>query len=586
MTLDLKITGGLVYDGEGGEPRRADIGINDGLIAEIGESVGDATEEIDADGAIVTPGFLDVHSHYDGQASWDPVLQPSVNHGVTTAVMGSCGVGFAPVKPADHQRLIELMEGVEDIPGVALAEGMNWDWESFPEYMDALERQDRTINIAAQVTHDPIRVFVMGDRAVHSEPATDEDIAKMRALTREAMEAGAVGFSTGRTDVHRTAKGDWTPSSEATIKELTGIGSALDGLGHGVLQAVSDFDLERDANAFDSEFDVIEAYAKSSGGKPFSLSLMQRDFAPDQWLKIIDRSEKLKSDGVDAHFQVAPRGIGVFLGLQCTFHPLMAHPSYQKIADKPLAERVAIMRDPDFKARLLSETPVKLAGPGSSAPPLADLLIENIEFVAMKLFKLGDDPDYEQPAENALGAQARAEGVSVWEKLYDTVLEDDGKALIYFPIYNYTEMNYENVLKMMRHPQAILGLSDGGAHVGTICDASFPTYLLSYWARDRERGDRIAPERAVQMLTADLADYLGMKDRGRLKTGLRADINVIDHKALGLKPPRMVKDLPAGGQRLLQDARGYRATLVGGQAVILNDAVTDARPGKLVRMGR
>lgn len=586
MSLDLKIKGGVIHDGQGSPPRRADIGVRGGLIAEIGEVTTPAAREIDAEGAIVTPGFLDVHSHYDGQASWDSELRPSVNHGVTTAVMGSCGVGFAPVRKQDRQTLIELMEGVEDIPGVALTEGLTWEWESFPQYMDALEAKARTINIAAQVTHDPLRVFVMGERAVHSEAATEDDIAKMRALTREAMEAGAVGFTTGRTDVHKTAKGDWTPSSEATVKELTGIASALQGLGHGVLQAVSDFDLEREGDSFDEEFDVIEAYAKASGGKPFSLSLMQRDFVPDQWLKIIRRSEGLKTDGVDAHFQVAPRAIGVFLGLQCTFHPLMAHPSYREIADKPLAERVRIMRDPDFKATMLAETPVKLAGPGSSVPPLADMLIEHIDFVAMKLFKLGDPPDYEQPPENALGAQAQRQGLTVWEKLYDTILEEDGKALIYLPIYNYTELNYDNVHTMMTHPQAIIGLSDGGAHVGTICDASFPTYLLSYWTQQRERGERLPLERAVRMLTGDLADYLGMTDRGRIREGLRADLNVIDYDRLGLSPPRMVSDLPAGGQRLLQDAHGYRATIVGGEPVILNDALTEARPGRLVRMGR
>jgi len=585
MALDLKIVGGTVHDGEGGAPRRADIGVRDGVIVEIGEATGPADRIIDAEGAIVTPGFLDVHSHYDGQASWDPELRPSVDHGVTTAVMGSCGVGFAPVRPGDQQRLIELMEGVEDIPGVALAEGMNWDWESFPQYMDALGRQPRTINIAAQVTHDPLRVYVMGDRAVASEPATEDDIAAMRALAREAMQAGAVGLTTGRTDVHRTARGDWTPSSEATAAELTGIASALDGLDHGVLQAVSDFDLERGADRFDAEFDIIEAYARASGGKPFSLSLMQRDFAPDQWKRIIARSERLKADGIDARFQVAPRAIGVFLGLQCTFHPLMAHPSYRGIADRPLGDRIRILRDPDFRARLLAETPIRLAGPDSSVPPLADMLIEHIELVAEKLFRLGEEPDYEQPAEASLAAEARANGKTVWETLYDVLLEDDGRALIYLPIYNYTELSYDNVLAMMRHPQAIMGLGDGGAHVGTICDASFPTYLMSYWTRDRDRGDRIPLERAVRMLTADLADYLGMTDRGRLKPGLRADINVIDPDALGLKPPRMVQDLPAGGRRLLQDAVGYRATLVAGEPVALDGALTRALPGRLARIG-
>ncbi|MEE2566770.1 N-acyl-D-amino-acid deacylase family protein [Hyphobacterium marinum] len=586
MAYDIKITGGTVFDGNGGDGIRADIGIRDGRIVALGDCPEDASRTLDASGCIVTPGFIDLHSHYDGQATWDDRMEPSVCHGVTTTVMGNCGVGFAPVKSTDHERLIKLMEGVEDIPGTALAEGLKWNWESFPDYMDALDAQNRTIDVAVHIGHDPLRVYVMGDRAIAEEDATEDDIATMRDLVRAAVEAGAIGFSTGRSDVHKTADGDFTPSSEATARELTGIASAFEGLDHGVVQAVSDFDLEREGDRFEAEWKVLEQYAKAAGGRPFSVSLMQRDFAPDQWLRILEKTEAIRSEGVDMRVQTAPRGIGVFLGLQCTFHFFMGYPSYKEIAHLPFEERVAIMKTPEFKAKILSEKTDKLSGPGSSVPPLADLLMEHIDFVATKLFRLGDNPDYEQPPENSLAAQAEAEGMPLMEKLYDTVLMRDGKELIYFPIYNYTEGSYDNVFKMMTHPAALQGLGDGGAHVGTICDASLPTYLMSYWTRDRKRGERIALPRAVQMLTADIADFLSLTDRGRIAVGQKADLNIIDHDRLNVLPPYMVSDLPAGGRRLLQKAKGYRATLVSGVPVVENDEVTDARPGRLVRAGQ
>lgn len=528
MTFDVKITGGLVYDGDGGEPVQANIGVKDGRIAEIGQCEAAADRIIDAEGAIVTPGFVDLHTHYDGQISWDEELKPSVNHGVTTVLMGNCGVGFAPVKKTDHDRLIRLMEGVEDIPGTALHEGLTWGWESFADYMDTIDAMPHTIDFGVMVPHDPIRVYTMGERATAFEQSTDDDIAKMRELVREGLDAGAAGFSIGRTDVHRTADGDWTPSAEASVKELTGIAKAFDGRDKGVMQIVCDFNLEREGDQFDDEFAVVEAFVRA-GGRPASISLMQRDMAPDQWLRILNATERLNTDGVDFRVQVAPRAIGVFQGLQCTFHPMMAQPSYIAIKDKPLEERVAIMRDPAFREKCLAETPVKLAVEGSSVPPIADTMIATIELVANKFFRLGDKPNYEQSAEESLGAEARRDGVTAMEKLYDTLLELDGRQLIYFPIYNYTEFNYDNVHKMLTHPNAMLGLSDGGAHVGTICDASFPTYLLSHWCRDREHG-RVPLARAIQMLTADGADYLGLTDRGRLKVGARADINVIDHE--------------------------------------------------------
>lgn len=583
--FDLVIRGGKLFDGTGAAPSEGDIAIKDGVIAEIGTITSEAVREIDARGQIVTPGFVDIHTHYDGQASWDAELRPSIDHGVTTAVMGNCGVGFAPVRESDHDKLIKLMEGVEDIPGTALHEGLTWDWESFPDYLDALEKMPRTIDIAAMMPHDPLRVYVMGDRAVFSQHATQDDIAEMRRLTREALEAGAIGFATGRSDVHKTADGDWTPSSEATRDELTGIAKAFDGLGFGVVQAVSDFNLERGEADFDEEWSIVADYAKASG-RPFSFSLMQRDFAPDQWLKLINLSEKLKEEGVDARMQVAPRAIGVFLGFNCTFHPFMGYPTYKTIADLPLAERVARMKDPEFKARVLSEKTDKLSGPGSSIPPLADLLMEHIEMVAEKFFQIGNPPDYEQPAENSLASRARAEGKPLMEIIYDTLLERDGKELIYLPLYNYTELNYDNVLKMMEHPQALYGLSDGGAHVGTVCDASMPTYMITHWTRDRTRGRKLDLPTVVRMLTGAQADYLGMSDRGYLKEGLKADINIIDLDSLQMEPPHMEQDLPAGGQRLLQGARGYTATIVAGDVVMEDGKLTGAKPGRLYRAGR
>ena len=582
---DIKIVGGMLFDGSGDAGRVADIAVKDGRIAAIGTELGQARRTIDASGRIVTPGFIDIHTHYDGQASWDPDLRPSIDHGVTTAVMGNCGVGFAPVREADHDKLIKLMEGVEDIPGTALHEGLTWDWESFPDYMDALAKLPRTIDIAAMIPHDPLRVYVMGDRAVFSEPATPDDIAEMRRLTREALQAGAIGFATGRSDVHKTADGDWTPSSESTRAELTGIAGAFEGLDFGVVQAVSDFNLERGEQDFDEEWDIIADYARAAG-RPFSFSLMQRDFAPDQWLKLIARTEGLKAEGVDARMQVAPRAIGVFLGFNCTFHPFMGYPTYKTIAHLPLEDRVARMKDPEFKAKILAEKTDKLSGPGSSVPPLADLLMAHIDMVAEKFFQLGDPPDYEQPAENALAARARTAGVSLMEMIYDTLLERDGHELIYLPLYNYTELNYDNVLKMMEHPQALYGLSDGGAHVGTVCDASMPTYMLTHWTRDRKRGRKLALPKVVRMLTGAQADYMGMHDRGYLRAGLKADINIIDLDNLQSEPPHMERDLPAGGQRLLQGARGYDATIVSGVVVMENGALTGERPGTLYRAGQ
>jgi len=582
--LDLAIRGGTIIDGTGAPARAGDVGISGGRIVAVGE-VGPAARDLDARGALVTPGFIDLHCHYDGQASWDDAMLPSSVHGVTTAVLGNCGVGFAPVRPGDHERLIRLMEGVEDIPGSALTEGLRWRWESFGEYMDALAETPRTIEIALQVPHDALRLYVMGDRAERVEEATDADVAQMATLLRGALEAGAAGFSTGRSDNHRTADGKPTPASEATRRELEALGGAFVGLGHGVLQAVSDFDMDRGPTRFDEEFDLLEAMARAAGGHTLSISTMQRDVEPGQWRRILARIERATGDGVPMRAQVAPRAIGVILGLEASFHPFMGFPSYKAIAHLPLGERVARLRDPALRARLLGEQSEKLAGDGSPIPPLADRLLEAIDLVAMRLFRLGDPPGYEPARADCLFAEAMARGVPTLAAVYDALLERDGEQLLYFPLYNYTEGNLDIAREMMAHPLALTALSDGGAHVGTVCDASMTTFVLTHWARDRA-GGRLSVEAAVHAMTGRNAAYLGLADRGLLRPGARADVNVIDHARLQLERPHLVRDLPAGGKRFVQGARGYRYTLVAGEPIVVDDALTSARPGRVVRFGR
>ena len=587
---DLKIIGGLIFDGKGNKPFKADIAIQDGIIIEVGECKLDSKEKIIANNYIITPGFIDLHTHYDGQISWDEELKPSVNHGVTTAILGNCGVGFAPCRESDRSKLINLMEGVEDIPGTALHEGITWEWETFPEYMNAIDALPHTIDFAVMVPHDPLRVYVMGERAVSNEPATKIDISQMKQLTRDALEAGAIGFSIGRSDFHKSSKGEWTPGSEAGKSELIGIASAFRGLKHGVLQAVNDFDMLRPEDNFDKEFDLMKDFFMAAPNHKGSISLMERDFAPDDWRHIIKRTEEMNKNGSDIYFQVAPRAIGSFAGLDCTFHPLMAFPSYIAMSDKTLSERVAILRKTDFRDKLLAETPQKLSGKNSSVPPMIDLIIENFEQIAEKQFKLNYEGyvDYEQQPKNSIASLARKNNLSVWEQVYNMLLENNGKALIYYPVYNYYEMNYSNVLKMMRHPKSLMGLSDSGAHVGTICDASFSTYLLSHWTRDRIANglQGIDLSKAIMMLTSKIANYLNLDDRGVIEIGKRADLNVIDYKNLALGMPKMVADLPTGSQRLLQSVKGYKYTIVKGQKVIINDKLTNARPGRLIRAGR
>ena len=580
--FDLLIAGGALVDGTGRPVRSGDVAIADGRIVEVGDCKGPARRVIDAGGAHVLPGFVDLHTHYDGQVSWDEELSPSSTLGVTTCVMGSCGVGFAPVRRGREEALVELMEGVEDIPGSVLAEGIPWGWESFADSMAAIDARPHAIDFLVQVPHDPLRIYVMGERAVAGEPASDVDIAAMRALLRQALEAGAAGFTTGRTDNHRTARGAATPASEVDARELTGLARAFRGLRHGVLQAVSDFDMMQGPEGFDPEFDLLEAMAVASG-RPLSISTMERDHAPDQWRRILARAERAAARGIDLRCQVGARAIGVLLGLDATFHPFMGFPSYREIAHLPLDERVARMRTPELRARILSERSEPVAVDGTPIPPLADYFLANLPNVARRLYSMEEQPDYEPVAGRSLAARAAQTGRPVLDCVYDALLEDGGRALLYFPIYNYGGLDLDAVREMLTHPRALVGLGDAGAHVGTVCDASMPTFLLTHWARDRARGLPI--EKVVKMQAHDTARFVGLCDRGTLEPGMRADINVVDLERLALGRPIMQRDLPAGGRRLVQGAGGYLATLVAGQLIAEAGVLTGARPGRLVRAG-
>ena len=589
--LDWLIEGGTVVDGNGTAPFTADLGLKDGRIAGInasGRSGQAARERVDARGAWVTPGFVDIHTHYDGQASWDETFSPSIHHGVTTVLMGNCGVGFAPVRRGHEDDLIRLMEGVEDIPGAALAEGVRWGWQSFPQYMNVLDAMPHSLDFLAQVPHDPVRMAVMGERAVAQRAATEADIAAMRALVREALQAGAAGFSTGRTDNHRTSRGHETPASEASAAELGGIASAFRGLAHGVIQVVSDFDLLRDPSSFDAEFDLVEQMARSSG-RPLSMTWLQRDPGGEQWQQIRGRVDAAVAAGLPLYLQTAARGIGVIIGLDASFHPFMGFPGFKAIAGLPLAERAAALREPARKARILDERSERMAGDGTPIPPLVDILLAQIELVSGRMFPLdaghGGALNYEPTVMDSFYVRAKQRGSTALEAIYDFLAEGDGSRLIYFPIFNYNDGSLDTVRGMLGHPRALCSLSDAGAHVGTICDASFSTFMLTHWVRDRTK-DRLPLERAVEMLTRRNARYLGLTDRGVLAVGLRADINVIDPQRLSVGTPRLVRDLPAGGKRFLQKGEGYLRTFVAGRCVQVDGAVTAERPGRLVRLGR
>ena len=580
--LDLLIRGGTLVDGTGEAPRTADVGVKDGLIVEVGTVTQPARETVDAKGAWVTPGFVDLHTHYDGQASWDELFSPSIFHGVTTLMMGNCGVGFAPLRPGHQDDLIKLMEGVEDIPGATLAEGVKFRWETFPQYMDALAAMPHSLDFLVQVPHDPVRMLVMKERALAKEVATEADIAAMRAVLREALVAGAAGFSTGRTDNHRTAEGKETPAAEASTAELIGLASAFEGLAHGVVQLVSDFDLFRGPERFGPEFDLVEQLALASG-RPVSVSWLQRDPGGEQWKAIAARIDAGVAKGLPLFLQTAARGIGVIIGLDASFHPFMGFPSFKEVAHLPLAERAAALREPARRARLLTEKSEPIAGDGTAVPPLVDLLLARIAMISARMFPLGATLNYEPAVTDSFFVRAKQQGVTPLEALVDFLAEGDGSNLIYFPIFNYNEGNLETVRAMLSHPRALQSLSDSGAHVGTVCDASFTTFMLTHWVRDRATG-RMPVERAIEMMTRRNARYLGLKDRGVIAPGLRADLNVIDPARLSVGVPKLVRDLPAGGKRFVQKAVGYVGTWVAGVAVQREGEVTSARPGHLVRL--
>jgi len=560
MAHDLVIRGGLVVDGLGGEPSPGDVAVDGRTITEVGTVRGRGTEEIDAAGQLVTPGFVDIHTHYDGQVTWDSSLAPSSWHGVTTVVMGNCGVGFAPVRLESHDRLISLMEGVEDIPGAVLDEGIDWSWETFGEYLAAVERRPHEINVGAQLPHGALRHYVMGERATRLEEATDEDALTMRQLAKEAMEAGALGFSTSRTLNHRTSTGDPTPSLRASAHELEMIVAGVADAGHGVVELISDFSPD-----LDGEFDMVRRLVVTSG-RPLSLSLAQGNHNPQGWRTILGKIEEAVADGLPIRAQVAPRPVGLLLGLQSSFHPFSTHPTYQSIAKKPLAEQMRALRDATFTDRLLAE-----------APPRQRRLIDY-----SRIFALGELPDYEPPRDQSVEALAAGRGIDATELALQLMMEDEGRNFLFAPFSNYAEFTLDPCHEMMAHPDTLFGLGDGGAHVGIISDASFPTYTLAHWGRDRPHG-RFEVGWLVEQMTSRTAQAVGLFDRGAVSPGLRADLNVIDFDRLRCERPTMAYDLPAGGKRLLQGARGYSATIVSGQVVMRDGSPTGALPGQLIR---
>src|SRR3954468_20040461 len=554
MPHDLVIEGGTVVDGTGAPPRRADVAVDGDRVTDVGNDVGSSRRRIDADGAVVTPGFVAVHTHYDGQATWDERMTPSAWHGVTTVVMGNCGVGFAPVRPTDHNVLVELMEGVEDIPGTALHEGLDWDWESFPDYLDALERQRRDVDVAAQVPHGALRLYVMGARGAAREPATDDEVAEMARLAGEAVDAGAMGFTTSRTRNHRTSRGDWTPTLTAAASELAGIAEGLGAVGKGVLQVVSDVTDPRE------EVATVLGMAEASG-RPLSISLSQVPTRKDGWRSLLDAITAANDRGLIVSAQVAARPVGILLGLQATINPLGASPTARTIGAD-----VEALRGDDVRATILAEM--------GEHNPL---------FPWTHVFYLGDPPDYEPPPEASIAAAAARTGTSAEELVYDAALADDGKGLLYVPFLNYAEGDLEAVRAMLTHPHAVLGLADGGAHVGTICDGSFPTTMLTHWVRDRTRGERLPIEHVIAMQTSRTARMIGLLDRGVVAPGMRADLNVVDMDNLRLHRPEIVHDLPAGGRRFVQRADGYRHTIVAGEETYADGEPSGALPGRLVR---
>jgi N-acyl-D-aspartate/D-glutamate deacylase len=563
MEADLVIRGGTIVDGTGSAPYEADVAVLNGRIAAIGPRLPRGREEVEAKGRLVTPGFVDIHTHYDGQAVWDSHLAPSAIHGVTTAVMGNCGVGFAPVHPGQEMKLIELMEGVEDIPAPVLSQGLDFKWQSFAEYLAVLDAKPRDIDICALVPHAAVRVYVMGERALALENANQGDIAEMRRIVAEAVEAGAFGFSTSRTISHKTLAGDPTPTLRAQEDELSGIAEGLRAGGKGFLEFVSDFNQPDPA----TEFGLIRRVVERSG-RPAVFSLTARHDRTEAWKELLALSNQAAAEGVAIRPVFPPRPIGILMGLLGSQNPFSGTPSYKAIAHLPLAERVAAMRDPALRARILGEDRFS----GSNFPLLSRLSFE-------RMFPFGDPPNYTPPKEISIAAQAMREGRTPEDVAYDMLLADAGNSFIFCALTNYANYDLEPSRELLRHPNTIIGLSDGGAHVGFISDGSFPTFVLAYWGR--ERG--LPVEELVRRQTSDTARAAGLADRGVLRPGMKADINVIDYDRIGLERPGMLYDLPAGGRRLMQKSRGYDATIVAGAVTYRHGDATGVLPGKLVR---
>ena len=563
--FDLIIKNGLVYDGKGSEPFKADLAISNEKIVEIGKIEDKGRKVIDAEGKIVTPGFVDIHTHYDGQVTWDPYLRPSTYHGVTTVVMGNCGVGFSPCKPDQRDWLIGLMEGVEDIPGTALHEGIDWEWESFPEYLDALEKKPLAIDVGTQIPHGAVRAYVMGERGINHEEASSEEIEEMKQIVQEAVKAGAYGFSTSRTEKHNDVNGNLTPSITAHKTELVEIAKSLGEINQGVLQGISDF------YDFDSEFDIFKTMSKESG-RPISITVEQQDARPEWWLQLLDGIQEAQTEGVNMYGQVPPRATGILMGLTATLNPFRFHPSYMEIADLSLEERVKIMNTSQFKEKLLKENAV-------SFNPLVDEIVNAYG----KMFKLGEPANYEPDPKTSFHSLANLSNMTAEEIAYDAMLEKEGKALIYHPLFNYQTGDLSLVEKMLKHPYTIAGLGDAGAHCGAISDASFPTTLVQHWSRDRDRGEKLPLETVIKMQTSETASLLGINDRGIIEEGYKADINVIDYEGLTLHEPEIINDLPAGGRRLVQKASGYDYTIVSGEIAFIKGEATGELNGRLIR---
>ncbi|BDE12141.1 MULTISPECIES: N-acyl-D-amino-acid deacylase family protein [Mycobacterium] len=568
MTYDLLLRNGTIVDGSGGEPFVGDVAVRDGVIAAVGPPEGaTAARVIDATGLLVTPGFVDLHTHYDGQAIWSDRLTPSSAHGVTTVVMGNCGVGFAPCRQEDHDVLVDVMAGVEDIPGVVMTDGLPWTWETFPEYLDALESRRRDIDVAAYLPHSPLRVYVMGQRGADREPATEEDLARMRALAKQAVEAGALGFASSRLMIHKTESGAPIPSYEAGREEIEAIARGVVDGGGGLLQFVPDIPTRGYQHVLQTVFDVAEDV-----GLPLTFTLVIASTGEPTWPEAITMIEKANSAAGELRVtaQLLPRPIGLIIGLQLSANPFVLYPSYREIAHLPLAERVAEMRKPEVRARILADKP------GAGHPILYAAQMWDW------IFPLDDNPSYEPDMSTSIGARARARGVEPIEEAYDRMLDEDGRAMLLVATSNLQNNSLDTVGELLHRDDVVLGLGDGGAHYGMICDASYSTYFLAHWARDRATGRFSVPE-AVRELTSVPARIAGLADRGRIAVGYKADLNVIDHARLRLHKPTITYDLPAGGRRLDQTAQGYVATVVSGEVIAENGVPTSARPGKLVR---